>query len=192
MEEVFLLDTNAYFRLVGGDRDSARERLVNRIKRTGQIEFSISEMSALEARSVLGKYRRGRQRNSELCCREVLDHGRLSRCGREWVSVSRKRMRGKVFRDLLKMLSDIENGRGQIRATLIPLDKEAVAFGRKLLSKHADRFNFGSHDAVIGGTAVALNQRSGKKVVVVTSDKGFKAVLAEESIDVFDPNTEPD
>ena len=95
-----------------------------------------------------------------------------------------------LVRDIRKMIEDIEAPRGLIQATVVRLDSTAIEWGRQLLLKYGHRFSFSSHDALIGGTLLGARQTIGTQIVLVSSDKGLKAALAEEGLSVYDPRTE--
>jgi rRNA-processing protein FCF1 len=85
------------------------------------------------------------------------------------------------------MISDIEAKRGDIQATVLELDDLSIAKGRELLLKYADRYNCGSHDALIVGSLIVARQVRGTDLTLVTSDKGLQAVLKDEAIPFYDP-----
>ncbi len=163
MPTPFLLDTNAYFRLFPSSRTQSEINVYNRLKQKieegSKISFYISEITSMEIHSVLGKYRR------------------------------REKMKPKVFRDMQKMISDIETRKGDIQATILKLDHASITKARELLMKYADRYNFGSNDALIVGSLVVAKEVRGMDLTLVTSDKGIKAFLNYESIPFYDPST---
>lgn len=86
-----------------------------------------------------------------------------------------------------KMVSDIEAKKGFIQADVISLNTSSIEIGTNLLIKYADRYNFGSHDALIIGSFIDARINGGENITIVTSDKGMKAVLEDESLPYFDP-----
>jgi len=96
-------------------------------------------------------------------------------------------MKPKVFRDIQKMIFDIEARKGDIQATILELERGSVESARELLLKYADRYSLGSHDALIGGSLVVARKTKGLDLTLVTSDKGLKAALKDESIPFYDP-----
>ncbi|MCP4535916.1 MAG: hypothetical protein GY832_02120 [Chloroflexi bacterium] len=97
-------------------------------------------------------------------------------------------MKPKVFRAIQKLISDIEAKRGNTRATVLKVDLASVQKARDLLLRYADRYSFGSHDALIAGSLVVARQVRGMDLTLVTSDKGLKAVLRDETIPFYDPS----
>ncbi len=142
----------------------------------------------MEIHSVLGKYRRGAAPQRQSCTREIVKGENVDRCSNIWIFRGRKKMKSKVFRDIRKMISDIEKGQGDIQATILKLNQDAITEAQKLLTKYADQYNFGSHDALIIGSLIAAKQIQGINLTLITSDKGVKAVLEREAWPYFDPN----
>jgi hypothetical protein len=95
-------------------------------------------------------------------------------------------MKPKVFRGLQKLLADIESARGDIQATLLPLSHAHMSEAKRLLSVHSHTHAFGSHDALVAATLKVANAAT-KGHVLITSDRGLKAVCASEKLDVWDP-----
>jgi hypothetical protein len=143
----------------------------------------------MEIHSVLGKYRRGSPLQRHQCEREIVAGSGLARCSNIWISPERKPIKRKIFQGLQKLISDIEAGRGNIKATILALDQVSIERARKLLIKYADRYNLGSHDALIGGSVIAVREIKGLDLTLVTSDKGLKAACRDESVPFYDPAT---
>lgn len=189
MTEKFLLDTNTYALFFIRPKLKQYESLLEQIKISDQINFYISEITSLEIHSVIGKYRRGNSLQKQVCKRRILfPDDSVSDCKNIWYQPKRKKLKRKAYRDIMKLLSDIESGNGEIRARKLGLDEESFKEGTALLTKYGDRYNFGSHDALIAGTLIAHTRKSKENITLITSDKGFKKVLQEESIPFYDPN----
>lgn len=188
MPNPFLLDTNAYFMLFSKVKSEAYRRLEEKLYDATGLSFFISEITSLEIHSVLGKYRRGAPKQRQKCDRNVLlPNATISICSNTWLFEGRKKLTTKVFRDLRKMILDVESGKGDTRATILMNGAESLDKARQLLIKHADQYRFGSHDAIIAGTLIMARENDGIDLIMVTSDKGFKSVLLEESLPVYDP-----
>ena len=108
-------------------------------------------------------------------------------CSNIWVTPGRRKMPRKLVHDIRKMIKDVEARRGSIQATIVRLNRAAIERGRQLLLKYGDIFSFGSHDALIGGSFLVARETMGTEVILVSSDKGLKAVFAEEGVPVYDP-----
>jgi hypothetical protein len=188
MSSLYLLDTNTYYLLFQPIKVQAYKDLVDKLTENNVISFYISEITSLEIHSVVGKYRRGTPAQIQTCKRKILMDGVRINCPHNWVVDEQKRLKPKIFRDLQKMISDIENQKGIIQATILPLNFIAMSKAKEFLIYYADRFNFGSHDALVAGTAMALKETSGLQLIVVTSDRSFKAALSCKGIPYFDPN----
>ena len=93
----------------------------------------------------------------------------------------------RVFYGIQKMISDIEAKRGDIQATILKLNHAVVEKAKELLCKYADRYDFGSHDALIAGSVIIARKIDGLDLTVVTSDRGLKVVLREENVAFYDP-----
>ena len=183
----FLLDTNAYFLLFEHPRPASYSRLVQHIGVGNTVSFYISEITSLEIHSVLGKYRRGSPAQRQQCKREIAVGDTVAQCSNTWIDRGQKKMKPKVFRAVQKLISDVEAQRGNIQATMLQLDLDATQKARDLLRKYADRYSFGSHDALIAGSLITARQAQGMNLTLVTSDRGLKAVLRDEAIPFYDP-----
>ena len=122
-----------------------------------------------------------------MCERNISIPGGTVRCPNIWVTRRIKRPKPKVYRDMKKMVSDIEAKKGFIQADVISLNTSSTEIGTNLLIRYADRYNFGSHDALIIGSFINARINGGENITIVTSDKGMKAVLEDESLPYFDP-----
>lgn len=180
----YLLDTNAYALFLQHPKTLACSRLEQRLD-NGNISFYISEVTSMEIHSVLGKYRRGSPRQFQLCDRQTVGKD-PSKC--IWIHPGRKPLRVKLFRDLQKLIYDIESMIGKIQASVIPLDQDTITEAKRLLRTYSDHYSVGSHDALIGAVARRQNEANGLQLTVVTADKGLKALLSDEHIPVYDPN----
>ncbi len=185
----YLLDTNSYFLFFQRPVPSSYSRLIQKLKTEAIVSFYISEITSMEIHSVLGKYRRGTQGQHQRCKRRILHNGEAMDCTNTWISPERKKMKRRVFLGFQKMISDIERKKGDIHAMILRLDQEAILQGRKLLKNYADQHRFGSHDALIAGSAIVARDTIGPDMKVVTSDKGLKAVLRAETFPYYDPQT---
>ena len=184
MVSPYLLDTNAYALFLQRPKPLACSKLEQRLD-NGNISFYISQITSMEIHSVLGKYRRGSPRQLQLCDRQTVTK-LPSEC--VWINPGRKPLAAKLFRDLQKFISDIESMRGKIQASVIPLDVDTITEAKRLLRTYSDRYKIGSHDALIGAAARRQEEGNGLQLTVVTADKGFKALLLNEQIPVYDPN----
>lgn len=186
----YLLDTNVYALLFQSVKTNSYQNLLTKIQSESEISFFIPEIVSMEIHSVLGKYRRGSLKESQHSCeRDVIADNATQKCTHTWVKAAAAiRINGRRFRALRKLLNDIESGRDtSIKAQILPVDAEEIASGKILLANYADRYKFGSHDALVAGTVLVANRR-GLDLTLVTSDKGLKAVCRAEGIKLYDPN----
>ncbi len=183
----YLLDTNAYSLFFQYPKSLSYYRLLKKIKIGAYSSFYISEITSMEIHSVLGKYRRGSPSQRQHCEREILINSIISKCTNVWMFHERKKMNKKLFRDFQKLIFDIEAQKGNIQATVLKLDQATIEIARNLLIKYADRFKFGSNDALIAGSLLIAKEKKGQHLTLATSDRSLIAVLREESIPFFDP-----
>ncbi|MDH6631519.1 UNVERIFIED_ORG: rRNA-processing protein FCF1 [Lelliottia amnigena] len=187
MKETYALDTNAYALLFKYPKTESALILEKRISEGDVMSFLIPEIVSMEIYSVLGKYKRGSNKgSSERCSRKIYNENELMSCSHTCFVEQRPKLKNKVFKALLKLLSDIENQRGAIKATSISLNSEAINKGRYILREYAHKYAFGSHDALVAAS-VAVEAKKGRPLVLVTSDKSLKAVCQAEKIPFFDP-----
>ena len=187
MPSPFVLDTNAYFVLFHRPERPVFHALVRRLADGDDISFYISEITSMEVHSVLGKYRRGSPPQHQKCDREIIAGSGTTRCNNTWVHHGGKRMSRRLFHDIRKLIDDVEEKRGDMKATVIKVDEHVVSEAKRLLMRYADRYRIGSHDALIVGTAIRARVVNNIPITLITFDKALKAVLREESVPVFDP-----
>ncbi|CAI2050900.1 hypothetical protein I5Q20_00970 [Serratia marcescens] len=188
MDTIYALDTNSYAMLFQRPSPIALSNLEKKLSSNGEVLFSLPEIVSMEIHSVLGKYRRGGSRTGrEKCPRKIFEDKDTSICANTFAVDVRPKLKSKVYKGMLKLLKDIENGNGSIKSTSIPLTSEAIEAGKKILMQYSHRLSFGSHDALVAGI-VYTERLKGKNIILVTSDKSLKAVCREEKIGVFDPN----
>lgn len=190
MPAPFLLDTNAYFLFFDPSKPPAYHRLAAKVEIGNMKSFYIPEIASLEIHSVIGKFSRRSPAQRQLCKRDVFTENGVSKCSNTWVSPGRKRMPRRLVHDIRKMIGDIEAQRGSVQATIVRLDGAAIKRARRLLLTYGDRFNFASQDALVAGNLLVARETMGIALTLVTSDKGLKAMLAEERIPVYDPQLE--
>lgn len=183
----FLLDTNCYFLFFQRPKSPSYLRLTQKLKAGSEISFYIAELTSMEIHSVVGKYRRGAPSQRQQCERTIIIGNKTANCSNLWLSSGRGKMKPKVFRDIQKMIFDIEARKGDIQATILELERGSIESARQLLLKYADRYSLGSHDALVGGSLIVARKVKGMDLTLVTSDKGLKAVLKDESIPFYDP-----
>jgi predicted nucleic acid-binding protein len=169
-------------------KTNSYQNLLTKIQSESEISFFIPEIVSMEIHSVLGKYRRGEGASQHSCTRDIIADNTTQKCTYTWlVPAAANRINKKQFKALRKLLNDIEFGRDSIKARILPVGVDEIASSKMLLANYADRYTFGSHDALVAGTVLAANQR-GLDLTLVTSDKGLKAVCRAEGIKLYDPN----
>ncbi|KOP51707.1 hypothetical protein OX90_26285 [Pseudomonas coronafaciens pv. porri] len=188
MSTLYVLDTNAYALLFQSPRPEAYANLENILLKDGVMSFYIPEIVSMEIHSVLGKFRRsGNKAQNELCSRQVMDAENVIPCAHTCFIPAKPRIKPRVFKDMQKLLNDIEREHGSIRASLLPLGSNEMRAGREILSQLAHKFSFGSHDALVAGTVLTA-KNNGLALTLVTSDKSLKAVCKDQNIPHYDPS----
>ncbi len=187
MPAPYMLDTNAYYLFFDSSRPPEYHRLASKLTEGSVTSFYIPEIASMEIHSVIGKYARGSPSQKQDCKRSICTEDGMAMCSNTWVTPERRKMPRKLVHDIRKMIKDVEAQRGSIQATIVRLNRAAIERGRQLLLKYGDIFSFGSHDALIGGSFLVVRETMGTEVILVSSDKGLKAVLAEEGVPVYDP-----
>lgn len=188
MNNLYMLDTNVYALLFHRTNCDAAKKVRKVISQSRSEYFYISEITSLEIHSVIGKYRRGIQHQRQICNRKIISGRDICECNNMWVQTGSRRISRKLYRDLQKLIKDIESQRGPVKINILNINERTILEGSNLLIKYADRFKFGSHDALIAGTLLNESKNNGLPLTMVTSDRGFKAVLNEEKIPFIDPN----
>lgn len=188
MATPFLLDTNTYFLFFQPEpKPASYACLREKLKSSTGIFFYISEITSMEIHSVLGKYRRSIPRQAQKCNREISTSTGTVVCSNTWISPARKPLKLRAFRNIQKLIKDIEAQRGDIQATVFTLNQSTIDYARDVLMRYADRYNFGSHDALIAGCLLDVKHNQNINLTLVTSDKAFKAVLKAEGLYYYDP-----
>lgn len=182
--EPHFLDTNAYATLLRGAPSDVNARLRARLSRGMHVEAAISELTALEIHSVVGRLARGCTGGFHLCERSVESISGLIQCSHRWAQQARKPLRPRELDRLRKAIRDAENGHGPVRITVIPLESVDLVGGRSHLYTHSPKWRFGSHDAVI--VAAAVRHEAGASRFV-TSDGPLKSLLKAISQRFYDP-----
>ncbi|MBH9682845.1 hypothetical protein [Burkholderia cepacia] len=189
MHSPFLLDTNAYALLFEYPRTELYSNLKDKITVDGVMKFRIPDIVSMEIHSVIGARRRGgNNAQNQACDRHVQSGDEVILCTHTCVFRKNHRLKPKMFRDIQKLIKDIESKSGDIQADIIPSSSEDLIYAKSLLITYADRYAFGSHDALVGGVVLGARKK-GDNLTLVTSDKALKAVCNAEGIPVFDPRT---
>lgn len=186
-QEVYLLDTNAYFNFMRysthalGDGDDF-DASVSKIK---AADCCISQITLIEIISVLGKYARGKSAGKEKCnC--IIDEGGTV-CPHYKVIQGRKRWSNKRKKAWIKYFDEVRNGTSALlKVRVLPLDGDIWKEAENIIPLSMD-YKFASLDALIAATAKMEQRKSGNQPFsVVTSDKSLKCALLKCSIPTWD------
>ena len=171
MEEVYLLDTNAFFNFLKYSviiKEDQEENIKSSIIKIKNNKCYISTLSGIEIISVIGKYARTAK----------IDNS----------SKLLKPMKPRVVKQWLKLVDDTLTGKSSI-ITLkqLPFSQNTINEAQRIIL-HALIHNFGSLDSIIAATASEFRKTQElEKVVLVTSDKGLIACLRKCDIPFWDP-----
>jgi|GEM_PF-1139767 len=184
----FLLDTNAYALLLENPRQAEPyAALMSALADGPHASFYLPEIVSMEIHSLLGKYRRGGNKAQQQACdRHVVFEKSVIPCRHTCVFPQHRRMGARLYKGLLKVITDIEQQRGDLKATVLPMALNEITIARSLLRDFADRFSFGSHDALVAAATLQLLQRV-PGLTLVTRDRGLKSLAREVKINVYDP-----
>lgn len=180
LQEVFLLDTNAYFNFLkyaafskdNQDGDPYKAE----IERLKNGNCYISSVSRLEIVSVIGKYARGVSGSREKCNCVISETG--ERCGNFRYVQGRKPMKKALVGRWLQVVKETTEGVSPVfSVTELPLSQEIFKSAQTII-QHALIHNFASMDAVLAATLQESKKIPGLEMMqMVTSDKGLKACL---------------
>ncbi|AIQ50038.1 hypothetical protein R70723_32270 [Paenibacillus sp. FSL R7-0273] len=184
----YLLDTNAYCLLFNVEKNSSFLNLESKIMDDQVYSFYISEVTSLEIYSVIGKMQRGSQPQEQKCSKVLRMGDQYTTCSHTWYIEGNKKLNKNLFRDITKLLSDIENQRGYIKANVLSYSVASSNKGKQFLRKYSSKYKFGSQDAIIVGNLMQAKEEGLDDLVLVTSDKSLIAALKEEDISYYDPN----
>jgi len=178
----YLLDTNAFWNILENWNLTA-SNLLTELCNDGKISFYLSEISAMEIHSVLGKYIRGKAMQEIKCERIVRNPDSTQLCNNTWISAEQKPLNRRKALDYIRLIDDILNNRNQnFNIEIIPLDSKTLQTGSMLLRKYAYRQDFQSLDAAIAATALETSKHT--ELTVITYDKKLKNVLKSEDINL--------
>lgn len=184
--EVYLLDTNAYFNFlryatISGDNNTFKET----IEIIRNAECYISQVSLLEIISVLGKYSRGNSGGREKCNCIIDEEGSI--CPNFKFTTRTPKWPNKKKKAWIKNLEEIKKGTSDIlNIHILPLDAITWREAEKIIMLSLE-YKFASMDALIAATAkVAQKSRNMQQLKIITSDKSLKTALQICSLPVWD------
>lgn len=175
----YLLDTNAFWEVIISWKNGILSaNLPNDLIQNQAYTFSISEITAMEIYSVLGKYLRGKQKQVILCNRTILDG---TTCSNQWVQAAEKktsRHEGQAILHIIRAIL-LQKQVGFL-VNIISIDRPIIGSAATLLELYADKFDFHSLDSIVAATAKV------KGFTTVTYDKKLKNVLKMAQIAVYE------
>ncbi len=174
----YLLDTNAFWEaLLAWNKGVISPHLPMDLLDNQVYNFSISEITAMEIYSVLGKYLRGKQKQTNLCGRTIID-GTV--CSNKWEQAAQKKLSRHEGQAILHLIRAILLQRQtSFNVSIISVDNTIIASAATLLELYADKYDFHSLDSIVAATAKVGNFTS------VTFDTKLKNVLKMAQIAVY-------
>jgi hypothetical protein len=178
----YFLDTNAFWRVLQEWNSHEVPNLINKLIVDQKLSFFLSEISAMEIHSVLGKYIRGKQNQEIACDRQIKSIEGVKKCNNIWVIYEQMPRLSKLeAQAYIKLIGDLLNNRNpDFDIEIVNLTTNSLSISRNLLERYAYIQDFRSLDATIAGSIVEKN--SDEVISVLTADNKFKNVLISEGI----------
>lgn len=180
----YLLDTNAFFEMLSF--------LAGKSVRKDGYDFAdirkekcyVSKITELEILSVIGKYGRGIQDQWQICNRQMDTQG--TRCSHWYYQKGTKPWNNRLCMAMRKLAKEMMEGRSPIlNIQVLDIDDRIINRAEGFLM-HAQRYKFGSQDAIIAATAI-IHSTQEDPMIVVTSDKALRAAMQAEGMSFFVP-----
>lgn len=180
----YLLDTNAFFEMLSF--------LAGKSVRKDGYDFAdirrgkcyVSKITELEILSVIGKYGRGIQDQWQVCNRQTDTQG--TRCSHRYYQKGTKPWNNRLCMAMRKLAKEMMEGRSPILSIqVLDIDDRIINRAEGFLM-HAQRYKFGSQDAIIAATAI-IHSTQEDPMIVVTSDKALRAAMQAEGMSFFVP-----
>lgn len=175
----YLLDTNTFWEaLISWNNGVLSANLPNDLIQNQVYTFSISEITAMEIYSVLGKHLRGKQKQVILCNRTVID-GTI--CSNQWEKSAEKKLSPHEGQAILHIIRAIllQKQVGFL-VNIIPIDRTIISSAATLLELYANKYDFRSLDSIVAATSQAGG------FATVTYDTKLKNVLKMAQIAVYE------
>ncbi len=175
----FLLDTNAFFELLGylAGKEVRRDGYDFSDIREG--ECYISKITELEILSVIGKYGRGEASQWQQCSRQIDEEGK--KCEHRYFHQGRRPWNKNLCRDMYKLVKEMINGSSSILKVNVLDINHSIIHRAEGFMMYAYKYKFGSQDALIAATAI-VHSSDTEPMLVVTSDRALRAAMAEEGM----------
>jgi len=181
MKMKYLLDTNAFWKVLESWNSKNGSDLDTYIKKSLKYSFYLSEISAMEIHSVLGKYIRGKLRQEIKCTRLIKNVVTDSVCNNIWISPRQRALNRREAKVYIQLINDILNNRhDDFEIEILNIDSNIVSTGRQLLEKHAHKQDLHSLDATIAAAAVEKSKTI--DLTVITFDRKLRNILSIEGI----------
>ena len=176
----YLIDTNVFFELLCVLSGRTVSGNLADLQKIIEGECYISEITAIEIESVIGKYARGESAHWQECGRIIGADG--SKCTRQFFHAGRKKWKKRQITAMRKLMKDILEGNSNVFSVkILPLTPNVLSAAKRFVIYAYDN-KFGSLDSMIAGTAKCFK---GGELVVATHDAGLLNALKKDGISVF-------
>lgn len=175
----YLLDTNAFWEVIISWKNGILSaNLPNDLIQNQVYTFSISEITAMEIYSVLGKKLRGKQKQVNLCSRTLSDG---TTCSNKWEQAAERKFSPHEGQAILHIIRAIllQKQVGFL-VNIIPIDRTIISLAATLLELYANKYDFRSLDSIVAATSQAGG------FATVTYDTKLKNVLKMAQIAVYE------
>ncbi len=182
----YLLDTNAFFEMLSFLSGKNVRKDEYDFEEIRQGECYISKITELEILSVIGKYGRGEQSQWQVCNRQIAKDG--TKCMSKYFHKGIKPWNQRLCTAMRKLTKEIINGTSSVlQVHVLNIDEDIINRAEGFMM-HAIKHKFGSQDALIAATAIMYSTPM-DPLLVVTSDKSFRAAMKAEGMLFIVPGT---
>jgi len=171
----YLIDTNIFWDILQEWNGNIPKNYTNLLTDNSVITFAIPEICTMEIWSVLGKYIRGKNKQSNICNRIIVFNAGEEQCTNTWITQIIPKISNRQAQQIIKLIKDIlANNIPDFNITIISISTVILQNSAILLQKYAPLYDFHSLDAIIASCSTGMT--------VLTADRVLKNVLREENI----------
>ena len=135
---------------------------------------------------MIGKYGRGEQSQWQVCNRQIAKDG--TKCMSKYFHKGIKPWNQRLCTAMRKLTKEIINGTSSVlQVHVLNIDEDIINRAEGFMM-HAIKHKFGSQDALIAATAIMYSTPM-DPLLVVTSDKSFRAAMKAEGMLFIVPGT---
>jgi predicted nucleic acid-binding protein len=169
----YLLDTNAFWEILHTWNHNAilSPQLPQDLWQENRYVFCISEITAMEIYSVIGKELRGKPAQEQVCKRQI-ERNKDNLCNTVYYEAAQRRLSREIGRDIFHLIRAILLGEeDSFQVETVAINTEIVRQSAVLLELYAEKRDFHSLDALIAGTTKVCG------VTVISADKKLCNIL---------------